>query len=347
MKKTVYIGVILLFMNCFCLRSGALMAGDDDASSAAPEKERKFFEAMFGILPNPDGEINNLASVRLNYTRNLSSSLIFYSREYAKVDRNTTNDGDDVEKINSMKRRDVRLNAIEYNQGIIDSGGFGLAVLPELTINYYDEEKTRELNSTWDSDINIGTKELYFERMRYDSMSVMPVLEAALKVSLRQGVSFYVGGGYIPISFDTNGFDEFGSSTDADPALQRESYYEAEYKVHYTSMGFTAKGGIALTGFFFGSVMIDFYYLYKFGDSTVKDSWWNYDLERNIVDKYSVVDKRTIINIDVYYQMDFLAFRGIIPTLKFGWLKQRIVLDNEEEPDLSYNKFDFGIALKF
>ena len=279
---------------------------------------------------NSDGEINNYAYVKLNYTQNLSSSLSYYSRQYASLERNTTDDGDDVEKIDSIKRRDIRLNAIDYNFNIITGGGFRLAVSPEINIQYYDEEKIKESNATWDSDINPGTKEMYFERMRYNTRSFMPIAEAAITLSLTKNLSFIVGGGFLPVSFDMNRFNEFGSSTDADPALQREAYYEAEYNVDFTSMGYTLKGGVKIMNCFFGDIMVDLYYLYKFGDSIVSDRWWDYTLQKNVIEEYSAVDRRRIINLDVYYQLDFLTFRGIIPILKFGYLKQTVTLDNEE-----------------
>ncbi len=348
MKKIVTaIAIVSLFSTGLFSETVESNAGDSDSAESSAE-EPQLFEAMFGILPNPDGEINNLIFVKLNYTANLSSAITYYSREYANVEQKTTSDGDDVEKIDSLRRRDVKLNAVDYNLNLKDKkDGIGIILSPELNVNYYDEENTKELNSTWDSDTNPEVKDLYFERMRYKSRSLMPIVEADIEFNFNENFSFHLGGGFLPVSFDRNQFDEFGTSTEEDPDLQREAYYEADYRVNFTSMGFTAKCRMQIQKMFFGSVIIDLYYLYKFGDSEVSDRWWDSDLQENIVEEYSVVDKRTMINADIYYHMDFLEFRGIIPILKFGYLYQKVMLDNEKEPILIYNKYDFGISIKF
>jgi hypothetical protein len=337
----------VLMINSFLIADEKDVNIADSAQQNSNIENAKFFEAIFGLLPNPDGEINNLAFVKLNYTANLSSSILYYSREYAKVESKTTEDGDDVQNLNSMKRRDVKLNVFDYKFHLIDkSDGTGIILSPEFNVNYYDEEKIKELNSTWDSDINPGTRDLYFERMRYNSRSLMPIIEAAVEFSFGKNFSINIGGGFLPVSFDRNHFDEFGASTEADPELQREAYYEAKYNVNFTSMGYTVKCNMQIEKMFWGSLFVDFYYLYKFGDSEVSDRWWDADLQKNIIEKYSVVDKRTIINADVFYQMDFLEFRGIIPILKFGYLNQKVTLDDEKEPVLSYDEYDFGVAVK-
>ncbi len=342
--------IIALILICSFPNSTAVNAEDTNSTGSQTLEDNTFqrIEAMFGILPNPDGEINNLAFIKLNYSPNLSSSILYYSREYAKVDTDVNDDGDDIEEINSLKRRDIKLKAIEYNFNLLaKEDSFRIQMMPSINVFYYDESKISEYNITWESDTEPGTKDLYFERLRHNSSSLMPVAEAVIEFSFSNIFSLYLGGGFIPVSFDYNQFDEFGSSTEEDLALQREAYYEADYEIDFSSMGFTAKCGIKLTNLYIGSIIADFNFLYKFGDSEVKDRWWDENLQENITEYYSVVDKRTIINVDLYYQMDYLALKGMVPVLKFGYLKQMIKLDDDEEPDLSYNKFDFGIALKF
>jgi hypothetical protein len=325
---------IVLFICCFICVFGT-----------ADEPIKQLIEFLGGIAPNMDLNLDSFADLTINYTSNLSTSLLVDVKDYSTISKSTPDEGQTVEKIKNKKKVCIDLDLLSIRLNLAASGNFGFSLCPGIKASYIEETELYQYQDIWEDDT--GMNQIYLERDNYLSRAIMPMIGTELRFDFSRVLSIITGIYGMPFGYDWLEFSEYDVTTEPDPEAQRDAFYQGDLNAGYSSIGGSIFTRFALNNLPIGSIRLDITGIYKFGTSLTYDKYWDDVDEKYINEIYEANIHRIIINANLLYFMSFLKIQGITPALKIGADIQYIFLDEYLDENFSYMKFDAGIAFKY
>ena len=306
------------------------------------ELEHQIIEFIGGIFPNSDMTTNTYLETSINYNSFFKSTLIVDIKDHSSSEKDTTEDDDEIyiNKIN--KKTLIDLKVIEWAIPVINNKSFKIKITPGIKVDYIHIDESYQSQEIWEDDA--GMNQMYMETDEIKTDAIMPMLTTLIDLRFSEYVDFIFGVDILPYGFDWTVLSEYDATTD--PTID-DAFYQQDFDSFFTSFGIGLNISLEVYNTGFGGIRLDVAGLYKIGTSTNYGKYWDEnELEFN-TEYWDSEEQRISLRSNLFYSLDFLKIRDIIPVLKVGYELAYVYQDEELEEDSSYDQFDFGVAFKY
>lgn len=341
------------------LQEEAQAAGQKAAASLQNKlNEFKYVDLSFGILPNDDKKVNNLSTLRINYSPTWHSSLTYYQNTSTKTENYTEDqeyEGEtyaiDTDETGITERVNFNLRVIEYTTKVSEGSISKFEITTGLGLDYYTEDNsyrfTQRASQDGASYIGNGTE-------TDDFTTLAPELGVDLKYRSLSGLTITGTAAVLIANSNTNKWSVEGGGSANFPDEENSGsftrtpidYNESEEST-YTSNGYRVAAGFHWVSQAYGGIGANFERAETAGESEAFEREEN-DSGESIVSRTKGKETRVRQQAGISYSLDFLESYGVIPVLKVANNIRTIDREGADtEADRNINQTEYGIIFKY
>lgn len=225
-----------------------------------------------------------------------------------------------------------------------DQGTSIVIISPGLGGEYTREERLDQVQFNWQDG---AIFHILASKLRSEYNSIYPFVKCDFQLRLSP-VKINLGFKASPAGISWKKLIKF--STTSYTAYQSEVYnielYENSSPFLSTLLG--AHGGLDIDGGGLGDISLDVSALVSIGTSNITGFTWNKTTAtRDEFSAQETNDKSVLLKGDLFYNLTFIDLGGLIPMVHIAYEKKTLQIDGSQVNEMSYDRFDFGVAFRY
>ena len=339
----------------------------------------KFINVSFGVLPNSNNQVNNVASVALNYQPGWTTKAQYFSRTTSSRQQSTsetpisgtpgTSSYNALvisdSRVNSIDRTDASMDVLRYTPRRFDwrrgslapTVAIGATYAQEITkTSYSDKANYKDLISGAPTEMPINGN------LTNKLQSVEPNLSGDIDVTGVFGIKGRVSGGLIFLGRDKTKYSDIGSfqvpSQPADPTknLPAQASQYSDFNLDagsgYKSKGFMVAGDLEWSSPRWGGIGVHYFYKEKWGDTKsykAESTPGEGRTQNRTLVVSSIFEERINYRYGLSYSMTYLERLGVLPSLRVNGQVDRVIQTPTvgARTDTRQSTYDFGFEFAY